>query len=291
MSITENGETQNISQRSPWGIEDVDVDAYFARIGYEGPRDTSVDTLRRLHRLHLAAISFETVDIGLEIYTPITVSFLQEKFVKRGRGGCCVEHNLLFAAVLEALGFNVRRYLGRVRRGDSTTVRFRSHATLVVEAEGRHFLADVGFGDEGPLFPVPFAHDGRITVGEWTWRLVHEDEDRDVWLLQSLHPDGWFDVYAFGTETVAPVDMEVSFYYTATNPRSVFTGHITAQRGEDNVRHVLRDHTLRTLHPDGRKEEELLTTEQVLEQLRERFLITLSEEETASVREYLNIER
>jgi N-hydroxyarylamine O-acetyltransferase len=44
----------------------VDLDAYFARIGYDGPRTPELSTLQALHVLHPAAIPFEAVDVLLE---------------------------------------------------------------------------------------------------------------------------------------------------------------------------------------------------------------------------------
>ena len=40
----------------------IDVDAYFRRIGYEGTRAPTLETLRALHRLHPQAIPFENLD-------------------------------------------------------------------------------------------------------------------------------------------------------------------------------------------------------------------------------------
>jgi hypothetical protein len=37
----------------------IDLDAYFARIGYDGPRTASLATLRAVHLAHTQAIAFE----------------------------------------------------------------------------------------------------------------------------------------------------------------------------------------------------------------------------------------
>ena len=39
--------------------ERIDLDAYFARVGYTGARTATLETLRALHGLHPAAIAFE----------------------------------------------------------------------------------------------------------------------------------------------------------------------------------------------------------------------------------------
>ncbi|MDZ4318640.1 MAG: arylamine N-acetyltransferase, partial [Phenylobacterium sp.] len=44
----------------------IDLDAYFARIGYGGPRTPTLETLRALHLLHPAAIPFEAIDVLLD---------------------------------------------------------------------------------------------------------------------------------------------------------------------------------------------------------------------------------
>jgi len=282
VSLPTSGST---APRSLWEDETPDLAAYFTRIGYSGPREATLAALTELHRRHVGTICFESIDVGLDIPIPTSVAGIQDKLVHRGRGGMCLEHNLLFAAVLETLGFTVHRHLGRVRRGNTTDVRFRSHTMLTAEAEGRTYLVDVGFGDAGPLHPVPFAHGGRTTVGDWTWQLVSECEE--TWVLRSLQVESWFDVYAFGLETQAPSDFVASFHYTATHPKSVFTGHIVAQRGDDKSRHVLRDRTLRIQRPDGSTDAYDLTADQAVEELRDGFRITLSEEEAAAVRAFL----
>ena len=47
------------------------LDRYFARLRYQGPRDVSLRTLRDLHRAHLLAIPYENLDIHLGV--PITL--------------------------------------------------------------------------------------------------------------------------------------------------------------------------------------------------------------------------
>jgi N-hydroxyarylamine O-acetyltransferase len=44
----------------------VDLDAYFARIGYDGPRTPELSTIRALHERHSAAIPFEAIDVLLD---------------------------------------------------------------------------------------------------------------------------------------------------------------------------------------------------------------------------------
>ncbi|MFC5723606.1 arylamine N-acetyltransferase [Streptomyces gamaensis] len=266
----------------------VDPDAYCARIRYGGGRRPTAATLRGLQRAHTAAVCFENADIALGRDIPLDIASLERKLVHAGRGGYCFEQNLFFAAVLEQLGFPVTRHLARVRRGGPGT-RYRSHVVLLVEADGRTWLCDVGFGDEGPLEPLPFTPGARLTVGDWTWRLDREeaaparaglDGGAAEWVLRSARPDGWFDVYALRLERQEPADFEVAHYYTAHHPDSFFTGRLVAQRGDEHVRHTLTDRVLKARYADGRVLRTDLAPDEVVHVLRGTFGITLTAEES-----------
>ncbi|MFJ4330588.1 MULTISPECIES: arylamine N-acetyltransferase [unclassified Streptomyces] len=269
---------------SPWGGHLLDLDAYLERTGYTGPRAATLACLRSVARAHLAAIPFENVDVALGRDVSLDLADIQHKLVRSGRGGYCFEHNLLFAAVLERFGLPVTRLLARVRQG-RPTVRYRAHTTLLVEAEGRTYLTDVGFGAEGPLAPLPLAHCATVTVGGFRWRLVREG---DQWVLQSLHDDGWFDLYSFRLERHHSVDFDVSNFYTAHHPRSTFTGKLVAMRGDEAVQRTLTNGSLHLRHADGRTELVHLSADEAIEALRETFAVRLGDSDARSLKERLS---
>src|SRR5690606_2958476 len=136
----------------------IDLDAYMARIGYDGPRTPTLETLRALHRLHPAAIAFENLDPLLGRPVPIDRVSLENKLVHAGRGGYCFEHNLLFSHVLRALGYRINEHAARVVWNRPEGVRAqRSHLLLVVDIDGTRYLADVGFG--GNVLTAPLLLD------------------------------------------------------------------------------------------------------------------------------------
>src|SRR5471032_2344964 len=92
----------------------IDLDAYFARIGYDGPRMATLETLRALHRLQPQVIAFENLDPLLGRPVRLDASSLEQKLVHGGRGGYCFEQNLLFAHALRAIGFKVTELAARV---------------------------------------------------------------------------------------------------------------------------------------------------------------------------------
>ncbi|MFI6597660.1 arylamine N-acetyltransferase [Nonomuraea sp. NPDC050536] len=216
-----------------WNIDELDLDAYLARVGYDGPRTPTLETLRALHRAHVTAIPFENLDVVLGRGIDLGMNALQDKMVTRGRGGYCHEHNLLFAAALERLGFRLRRHLARVRLGRDYLP--RTHATLTVEVDGVRWVADVGFGGQGLVEPIVFAEGATARLGAWRWRLGREGA---VWVLH----EGDTELYAFTDgEPDLPSDFEVANFYVANSPRSPFIRHVLAQRTTLDARIRIED--------------------------------------------------
>ncbi|SEH03335.1 N-hydroxyarylamine O-acetyltransferase [Nonomuraea solani] len=221
-----------------WDLEKLDLDAYLTRIGHTGPRTPSAATLRAVHLAHVRTIPFENLDAVLGRGIELDLGSLQDKLVTGGRGGYCHEHNLLLAAALERLGFPVTRHLARIRLGRSHLP--RSHAMLTVQADGRTWLADVGFGGEGLVEPLPFEEGAELASGPWRWRL---GRDEDFWVLHA----GDMELYAFRPdEPHYPSDFEVANFYIANSPRSPFVRHVLAQRTTADARIRLEERTFAT---------------------------------------------
>jgi N-hydroxyarylamine O-acetyltransferase len=226
----------------------LDQGAYLARIGYSGCLEPTAETLRCLHFAHATKIPFENLDILLGKTISLDLLALQTKLVAAHRGGYCFEHNTLFAAVLESLGFAVTRLAARVRFG-STQVRPRSHMLLSVELDDGPWLADVGFGGEGLLEPIRLNRPDHVQQWAWNFRVRAEGE---INVLQALHADGWFDLYAFGRERQYPVDYIVSNHFTSTYPRSPFVQALLVQRTSTSARWTLKDLELTEERPEGK---------------------------------------
>ncbi|MDI3422868.1 arylamine N-acetyltransferase family protein [Streptomyces luteolus] len=258
-----------------WDVSALDLDAYLRRIGHDGPRTATADVLRALHRAHMSTMRFTNLDLFMGSAVRLDVPTLQNKLVHRRRGGYCLEQNMLFAAALERLGFTVRRYLSRIRRGDDA-VRARGHAVLLVDVDGERLLCDAGFGDEGLIEPIPLTDRATLTVGEWTWRV---GLDEDEWVLRSQRPDGWFDVFGLRLERHHPVDFDTSNHFMSSHPRSAFVGQLIAQRGDEHLRHSLQNLKLTTQYPDGRREHRLLATGDVGPVLGDVFGLTVTAHE------------
>ncbi|WP_435973672.1 arylamine N-acetyltransferase family protein [Streptomyces sp. Qhu_M48] len=267
-----------------WSGDELDLDAYLARIGYVAERGRELvpdaRTLAGLHRAHIRAVPFENLDVALGRRVPLDLKSLQDKIVGRRRGGYCYEQNSLFAAVLERIGFTVsgRGARNRSRGGALTPV---THALLVVTLGGEQWLADVGFGWQGPLEPVPLRDGACVEQGGWTFGIGVEAEG--IHVLRSLRPQGWTDLYAFAPQTLYPGDFAVMNHYSSSHPDSRFLGQVVAQRPGADVRRALVRETLSMVRTDGTTEERTLLVDELIAMLESEFGIELDEGERAAL--------
>lgn len=228
----------------------IDLSAYLDRIGFGAewtehlPPTAAV--LASLHEAHVTAIPFENLDILLGRPIRLDRDSLEAKLVRAKRGGYCFEQNTLFSLVLEQLGFSVTRLAARVRFG-TTRILPRTHMLLRVDADGGSWLADVGFGGEGLLRPVPLVQGAIARQGAWTFEVV---KDSGPWVLRSRRGAMASDLYAFSLEPQFPIDFEVANYYVSTHPDSRFTQTLTVQRTTPARRLQLVNHEWRV--DDGR---------------------------------------
>ncbi|MEU0794735.1 arylamine N-acetyltransferase [Amycolatopsis sp. NPDC005961] len=236
---------------SEWGSDAVDLDAYLTRIG-QRRRPPSEEALGDLVRAHVRAIPFENVDVVLGQHQGISLDVVSAKLVGRRRGGYCYEQSGLFAAVLEQLGYTVHRLAARVqpRRPGPYT-----HMTLVVEADGNRFHADVGFG-AGILAPMPLVDGQETDQAGWPHRLT---ERNGWWTLKK----GDEDLLDFRLDGMHPIDFEVYHHYTSTHPKSPFTGRLVVMTLEPGVSRKLLGRELTVEKPDGSSETTVIAPDEL----------------------------
>jgi N-hydroxyarylamine O-acetyltransferase len=253
----------------------IDIGAYLARIGITRDCRTDLRTLRELHLAHTGSIPFENVDVRLRRPIALDIASLEAKLVRRRRGGYCFEHNTLFAAALRALRFDVATLEARVRPPGAKQALPRTHMTLTVTVEGREYLADVGFGADGPLFPVPLDGTPSAQPGG-AYRL--DEEGDGLLVLRRARRDEWQDVYAFSRVPALPVDFEVANHFTSTHPSSSFVNRLTVQRSGPAERHILRARTY-TVRREDEETVRVIGHDELPTLLRERFALDISDEE------------
>lgn len=271
-----------IARNPDWQLERLDLDAYLARIGYDGPRDPTTTSLQALYRAHRAAMPFENVTALLGDHVPLDLDALQAKMVLHRRGGYCHEHTLLFAAALERLGFPVTRLAARMRPRALRALP-RTHLLLATEVDGDRLICDIGFGAGvlGPLALTP----STTRQGGWSYRLERYGPE---WLLSGRGGGPWEDLHAFTEEPQLPADTEMANHFVATSPHSPFARRLVVMRVDERVRRTLLDRTLSTEYPDGQREERELPTAEALTALWEVFDVHLDVDDEAILRTHLD---
>jgi N-hydroxyarylamine O-acetyltransferase len=227
----------------------MDIDPYMARIGYSGPRDPTLETLRALHLLHPQAIAFENLDpLFGRLPVRLDTNSLIEKLVYQKRGGYCFEQNLLFGHVLSALGFHVSGLAARIRWNQPDGARTpRGHMLLNVQVDGKDYIADVGFGALTLTAPLRLSAGLEQETPHERFRLVAQD---GLFRMDARIGADWRSVYVFDLQEQVRGDYEIASYYLSSHPDSHFLGSLIAARPFVGGRYALLGKRL-TVHALG----------------------------------------
>ncbi|MEK8144733.1 arylamine N-acetyltransferase [Streptomyces sp. M10(2022)] len=146
---------------------------------------------------------------------PLDLESVQDKLVRRGRGGWCMEHVVLVAAVLDRIGFTFTALSARSRIRTGKKLGPAVHLALCVELDGESWLFDVSFGGFGLYEPIRVA-DGARLDGDWPFDVVREPHGEYV--LRFLRGDGPADIYGFTTDPRYPSDFEILNHFCLSHP-------------------------------------------------------------------------
>lgn len=275
---------------------ELDVGAYLREVGLAQALEwePTVRTLTRLQRAHLDAFAFADVTTALGGVPRLDLATLEQRMVKEHRGGYCLEHVTLFAAVLEALGFACALRLGRVGDGSDET-RPATHLTVLAQPidDGRRWLADVRFGlaPRGPL-PVPQSPGTGVPVryGGWEHRVDLGENGR----LSLLEPDerrGWRTLHVSGGHDAADDEISRSNRWVALEPDSPFAGQLIALRSGDERRERLVGTRFEVIAADGEPVVQELSPSEATNTLEHRFGVTVDDHERAALLDLLATSR
>jgi len=205
-----------------------DLDAYFARIGYDGPRAATPQVLADLHRLHPQAIPFENLDPFLGRPVRLDIAALQDKLVAARRGGYCFEHNVLFMHVLTALGFEATPVAARVLWGRAPDAQPPlSHMLLRVRAGGSEWLADVGFGILTQTAPLRLEPGIAQPTPHESFRLTAAGPDLRV---EALAGGAWRALYRLDLSPLRETDRAAMNRHLSSHPDSRFVAGLMVAR-------------------------------------------------------------
>ncbi|MFM0484054.1 arylamine N-acetyltransferase [Paraburkholderia strydomiana] len=251
----------------------LDLDNYFERIGYTGPRAPTLEVLKAIHRLHPRAIPFENLNPLTRRAVKLDLESVERKLVDDRRGGYCFEQNALLANVLIELGFQVTPLIGRVLWGrEPDAVPPRTHMVLRIDLDNEAWIADVGFGSVTLTSPVRLTPGLAQRTDLGIFRLADASHDA-LYLEVQARDQTWSRVYRFDLHPVEWIDYETSNWYTSTSPEAIFANNLIVCRVLDDTRLTLLNDQLNEREADGSivREQRLASADELAACLHDRF--------------------
>lgn len=248
----------------------MNVIAYLERISYDGTTVPSAETLRALQLAHLQTVPFENLSIHAGEPIVLEDEALFTKIVERRRGGFCYECNGLFAALLRALGFDVKMLSAEVANKQGGYSQPFDHMTLMVRGTQR-WLVDVGFGDSF-LEPLLLDEPGEQVGSEHSFRIVEED---GYLILKRREANGWIPQYRFTLRPYQYEDFAEMCRYHQTSPESHFTQKRICSRATESGRITLSDMRLIETNHEERHERVLANQREYDAALQQHFGIVM----------------
>lgn len=235
----------------------MNLSAYLARIGYSGPVEPKAEVLRALHRAHMLSVPFENLDISRGRKVVVDQEVCVRKIVEERRGGFCYEMNGAFAALLQAIGFQVTLLSARVARQDGSFGPEFDHLTLRVDLE-QPWLADVGFGDSF-IEPLRLLPGIAQKDGSQVYRIT---ETGNMLQLEKWETAAsWQGQYSFSLQPRRIEEFAGMCHYHQTSPDSSFTRKRLCTRATPDGRITLSDMKL-VITRNGNKQERMLASEE-----------------------------
>jgi N-hydroxyarylamine O-acetyltransferase len=243
------------------------LEEYFDRIGFKGEARPDMDTVTELMRCQLFSVPFENLDVQAGKIISLVPEEIVDKIINRRRGGYCFEVNGLFAMALEALDIPyqfvaARPMLYPVRKP-------RTHMAIVVKADNREWLCDLGFGSYGIRAPMRLdLLDVEIRQDFDTYMLGKTNERE--YLLQALVEGRWADQFAFDLSPQEWIDFAPANYLSSTHPDAIFVQKLVVVLHNPKGRISLSGDTLKTVI-EGRVEKQTFRPEEKKAILNSRF--------------------
>lgn len=240
--------------------EAVDLQAYCRRIGYGGPLEPTLETLRALQAHHVAAIPFEAIDVLLGRGIDISPTAVDAKLIAGRRGGYCYEQNGLLRRVLTAIGFEVDGLVASVRwqAPPGAPPPPRSHMALRVTIDGAPWLVDVGFGSAVPTGPLRIDVREPQTAGDGHYRVTPLGAG---FLVRTEANGRWLPLYDISAEPMLESQYELFNWFTSTHPSSHFRQQLIVTRATPEARFTLLGAKLTVRRPRGEVDRRHLNAE------------------------------
>ena len=253
--------------------------AWLDRIGYSGSLEPTLATLHRLIFAHSHVIAYESLDIMLGRTPRLDIPSLQRKMISVGRGGYCLEQNMLFREGLRSLGYKITSLQGRVVRGMAIDApRPAIHMLLQVDMPEGLYLADVGFGNLAPTCALLLRRGIEQETPHEPMRFI--DVGGELTLQAKLR-DTWEHIYRVIPYPRYDGEYEITNWYTGTHPDAPYQSNIIAARpGPNRTRITMFNRRVTVRHATGEADRRELKHEAEFRSvLRDEFGLNMTDEE------------
>src|SRR5436190_1202648 len=209
-----------------------DQQAWLNRIGYRGPLEPTLSALHQVIFAHAHAIAYESLDIMLGRTPKLDLDSLQRKMISGGRGGYCLEQNMLFREGLRSLGYKITSLQGRVVRGMAIDApRPAIHMLLQVDMREGSYLADVGFGNLAPTSALLLREGIEQATPHEPMRFISVAGELT---LQAKLRDTWEHIYRVIFFFKQKTAYEIANWYTGTHPDAPYQSNVIVARPGPN---------------------------------------------------------
>lgn len=256
-----------------------DQQAWLDRIGFSGSLQPTLDTLHQLIFAHSHAVAYESLDIMLGRTPKLDITSLQRKMIAGGRGGYCLEQNMLFREGLRSLGYRITSLQGRVVRGMAIDApRPAIHMLLQVDLPEGPYLADVGFGNLAPTSALLLRANVEQETPHEPMRFIDVGGELT---LQARLRDAWEHIYRVIPYPRYDGEYEITNWYTGTHPDAPYQSNIIVARpGPDRSRITMFNRRVTVRHANGEADRRQLQHEgEFASVLRDEFSLNMSDED------------
>ncbi|MFD9408110.1 arylamine N-acetyltransferase [Streptomyces sp. NPDC059989] len=252
----------------------IDVDRYLAVLGVARPAAPTAEALWALHRAQVERVAYENLDIHLG--RPMGIGAAESVArILGGRGGYCFQLNGAFAALLEALGYDVTLHRAGVQdEVEDPEGPGGDHLALTVGLDGERWLVDTGLAG-GMYEPLPL-REGSYTQGPFTYAMAPSVVVPGGWRF-AHDPRGAFTAMVFAPDPVELSSFAAEHEQLSTSPESGFVRVFQAQLRDAKGVDMLRGCVLRRIDARGTDERTIESAEDWYDVLAGVFRLDLAD--------------
>lgn len=241
------------------------LNAYLSQLGLKHFTDIktfTADHLSQIVKAHLARYAYNNLQVQVNLGTAaqlpsLSADGLADKILGRHQGGYCFEHNEFLYLVLDSLGLDVRRIMGRVLYGRDVDVP-KTHQVTCVSLDGQDYIVDVGFAAYTPNIAMPIAQERpKILPPFWIEPIaggeygVYQNKD-----------NGGFIFYSFDLGRYSHADTVQANFYVSSYADSKFVKELVCSRIGTTETHLLHNNKYSKIQATERHDEEVSSFEQ-----------------------------